>query len=178
MDGKEVIGRVRAWSQVPIVVRSARDREAEKIAALDLGADDFVTKPFGTGELMARLRAALRHRLHQVGEMAAVRIGEIEIDILRRRVTRNDVEVRLSPREFNILALFDSARRTGCHSHAGSERGLGGASHKANTQYLRVYVGHFRQKLEQNQAEPRIVFTDPGIGYRVAESRSVEPASA
>lgn len=101
-----MIGRVRAWSQVPIVVRSARDREAEKIAALDLGADDFVTKPFGTGELMARLRAALRHRLHQVGEMAAVRIGEIEIDILRRRVTRNDVEVRLSPREFNILALL------------------------------------------------------------------------
>src|SRR5215204_7278251 len=98
IDGKDVIGRVREWSQVPIVVLSARDREAEKITALDRGADDFVNKPFGVGELMARLRAALRHRMQRNGERPVVSLGGLVIDIPRRRVTRDDEEVKLTPK--------------------------------------------------------------------------------
>lgn len=170
MDGKEVIGRVREWSEVPIIVLSAREREAEKIAALDRGADDFVNKPFGVGELMARLRAALRHQMQRTGETPVVRIGELEIDVPRHRVMRAAEEVRLTPKEFDLLAFL--ARHAGkvvTHKHI--LNAVWGPAHERDTQYLRVYVGQLRQKIEQDLSEPSIVLTEPGIGYRLAEPK-------
>ncbi|MCC2653877.1 MAG: two component transcriptional regulator, winged helix family [Microvirga sp.] len=176
MDGKEVIGRVRGWSEVPIVVLSARDREAEKIWALDRGADDFVNKPFGVGELMARLRAALRHRMQRAGETPIVRIGGLEIDVPRRRVTRDKEEVKLTPKEFDVLALL--ARHAGkVVTHKQMLHAVWGPAHEEDTQYLRVYVGQLRQKIEPDQSEPAVILTEPGIGYRLAEPRdSIMPA--
>jgi two-component system KDP operon response regulator KdpE len=174
MDGKDVIGRVRGWSDVPIIVLSAREREAEKIAAIDLGADDFVNKPFGVGELMARLRAALRHRMQRVGETPVVRVGGLEIDVPRRRVTRDGDDVRLTPREFELLAFL--ARHAGkVVTHKQILTAVWGPAHESDTQYLRVYVGQLRDKIEHDQAEPAVVLTEPGIGYRLAEPRDGPP---
>jgi two-component system KDP operon response regulator KdpE len=169
MDGKEVIARVREWSDVPIIVLSARDREAEKIAALDRGADDFVNKPFGMGELMARLRAALRHRMQRNGETPVVSIGDLEIDVPRRRVTWQGSEVSLSPKEFDLLAFL--ARHAGkVVTHRQILTAVWGPAHAHNTQYLRVYVGQLRQKIEPSPPDPRIILTEPGIGYRLVEA--------
>ena len=170
IDGKDVIGRVREWSDVPIVVLSARDREAEKITALDRGADDFVNKPFGVGELMARLRAALRHRMQRTGETPIVRIDGLEIDIPRRRVCLDGEEVRLTPKEFELLGFF--TRHAGkVVTHKQVLNAVWGPAHESDTQYLRVYVGQLRQKVEPDPAEPSVVLTEPGIGYRLAEPR-------
>ncbi len=167
-DGKDLIQQVRQWSNVPIVVLSARDREAEKIEALDLGADDFVNKPFGVGELMARLRTALRHRRQGQGESAVVAVGDIEIDSVRRRVTRSGAEVKLTPREFELLACL--AKHPGrVLTHRQLLTAVWGPAQAAETQYLRVYVGHLRQKMEQNPDDPKIILTELGIGYRLAE---------
>ncbi|MFL5049459.1 MAG: response regulator [Xanthobacteraceae bacterium] len=169
-DGKDVIRRVREWSDVPIIVLSARDREVEKIEALDLGADDFVNKPFGVGELMARLRAALRHRMQRSGETPVVRIGGLEIDVPRRRVGRDGQEVRLTPKEFELLAFL--ARFAGkVVTHKQVLNAVWGPAHADDTQYLRVYVGQLRQKIEPDPSEPSVVLTEPGIGYRLAEPR-------
>jgi two-component system KDP operon response regulator KdpE len=167
-DGKDVIARVREWSDVPIVILSARDREAEKIEALDLGADDYVNKPFGVGELMARMRTALRHRLQRRAEAPVVRVGELEIDNVRHRVTRAGEEVRLTPREFELL--FFLARQAGrVVTHKQILTAVWGPAHTEDTQYLRVYIGHLRQKIERNPDDPRVIVTEPGIGYRIAE---------
>ena len=112
-DGKDVIRRVREWSDVPIIVLSAREREAEKIEALDLGADDYVNKPFGVGELMARMRAALRHRMQRKAETPVLRVGDLEIDSVRHRVTRGGAEIKLTPKEFELLS-FLARTRAGC----------------------------------------------------------------
>lgn len=166
-DGKDVIRHVRQWSNVPIVVLSARDREAEKIEALDLGADDFINKPFGVGELMARLRAALRHRSQAQLRSAIVTIGEIELDTDRHRVIRKGVEIKLTPREFDLLALL--ARHAGkVMTHKQLLTAVWGPAHALDTQYLRVYVGQLRQKIEDDPEEPAIILTELGIGYRVA----------
>jgi two-component system KDP operon response regulator KdpE len=168
IDGKDVIGRVREWSDVPIVVLSAREREAEKIFALDKGADDFINKPFGVGELMARMRAALRHRMQRAGETPIVRIGALEIDVPRHRVARDGEEVKLTPKEFDLLAFL--ARHAGkvvTHKHI--LNAVWGPAHEHDTQYLRVYVGQLRQKVELDPSEPSVVLTEPGIGYRIAE---------
>jgi two-component system KDP operon response regulator KdpE len=168
MDGKEVIRRLREWSDVPIVVLSARDREIEKIEALDLGADDFVNKPFGIGELMARLRAALRHRMQEKGETPVLRLGGIEVDIPRHRVTRDGTEVKLTPKEFDLVAFL--ARHPGkVLTHRHILRDVWGPAHEHDTQYLRVYVGQLRTKLEADPANPVLIVTEPGIGYRAGE---------
>ncbi len=168
MDGKEVIRRLRAWSDVPVLVLSARDREAEKIESLDLGADDFINKPFGMGELMARLRAALRHRLQSRGETPVLRLGTIEIDVPRHRVSRAGEEVKLTPKEFDLLAFL--ARHAGkVVTHRQILREVWGPAHEHDTQYLRVYVGQLRAKLETDPASPTIVITEPGVGYRTGE---------
>jgi two-component system KDP operon response regulator KdpE len=168
MDGKEVIRRLREWSDVPIVVLSARDREIEKIEALDLGADDFVNKPFGIGELMARLRAALRHRMQEKGETPVLRLGGIEVDIPRHRVTRDGAEVKLTPKEFDLVAFL--ARHPGkVLTHRHILRDVWGPAHEHDTQYLRVYVGQLRTKLEADPANPVLIVTEPGIGYRAGE---------
>ncbi len=167
-DGKDVIRQVREWSKIPIVVLSARDREAEKIEALDLGADDFVNKPFSVGELMARLRTALRHRIERDGEVAALRVGNVEIDTLKHRVTREGEEVHLTPKEFELLTFL--VRHAGrVVTHRQILAAVWGAAHTSDTQYLRVYIGQLRQKIEDRTDDPRIIVTEPGIGYRIAE---------
>ena len=168
-DGKDVIRHVRQWSDVPIIVLSARDREAEKIEALDLGADDFVNKPFGVGELLARMRAALRHRMQRHAEIPVLRVDALEIDNLRHRVTRADDEIKLTPKEFELLSFL--ARHAGkVVTHRQILAAVWGPAHAADTQYLRVYIGHLRQKIENNPDDPQIIVTEPGVGYRMTQS--------
>lgn len=165
-DGKEVIRQVRSWSDLPIVVLSAREREAEKIASLDLGADDYVNKPFATGELMARMRAALRHRMQRHDEPATLAVGGLEIDAVRRRVTRGGAEIKLTPKEFDLLAFL--VRHAGrVVTHRQILAAVWGPAHTSDTQYLRVYVGQLRQKIETRPDEPQVILTEPGIGYRI-----------
>ncbi|WP_159719023.1 response regulator [Geminicoccus flavidas] len=166
MDGKEVLRRLRTWSQLPVVILSARDREAEKIEALDTGADDFVNKPFGAGELMARLRAALRHRMQTAGEVPVLRVEDLEIDLPRHRVIRGGRELKLTPKEFDLLALL--VRHAGkVVTHRQLLTTVWGPAHEHDTQYLRVYVGQLRQKIERDPAAPALIVTEPGIGYRL-----------
>ena len=168
-DGKHVIRHVRKWSDIPMIVLSARDREIEKIEALDLGADDFVNKPFGVGELLARMRAALRHKLQKKLETPVLRTGELEIDNLRHRVTKTGEEVKLTPKEFELLSFL--ARHAGkVITHKQILAAVWGPAHTENTQYLRVYIGHLRQKIEDRPDDPRIIVTESGIGYRIAEA--------
>lgn len=166
-DGKDLIRQVREWSDVPIIVISARDRESEKVEALDLGADDFITKPFGVGELMARIRAALRNRVGRRSEPLVVRIGGVEIDNLRHRVTRGGQEIRLTPKEFELLVfLAQHAGAVVAHGHILTA--IWGPAHTADVAYLRVHIGRLRRKIEDDPDNPKIVLTEPGIGYRTA----------
>jgi len=168
-DGKDVIRRVREWSDVPIIVLSARDREAEKIESLDLGADDFVNKPFGVGELMARLRASLRHRLQSRDEVSQLRAGDLEIDVVKHRVLRAEQEVKLTPKEFELLSFL--VRHAGkVVTHRQILTAVWGPAHTQDTQYLRVYIGQLRQKLEADPDSPKIILTEPGIGYRIGSA--------
>lgn len=168
-DGKDVIAKVRAWSDVPIIVLSAREREAEKIEALDIGADDYVNKPFNVGELLARMRTALRHRIQRKAEIPVLRVGGIEVDSIRHRVTRAGVDVKLTPKEFELLSFL--ARHAGrIVTHKQILSAVWGPAHAEDTQYLRVYVGQLRQKIEDNADDPKIILTEPGIGYRVSEN--------
>lgn len=168
-DGKDVIRRVREWSGVPIIVLSAREREAEKIDSLDLGADDYVNKPFNVGELMARMRAALRHQLQRKAETPLLRVGDLEVDSVRHRVTRGGAELKLTPKEFELLSFL--ARHAGrVVTHRQILTAVWGPAHTEDTQYLRVYIGQLRQKIEDKPDDPRVVLTEPGIGYRVRES--------
>lgn len=167
-DGKDVIRQVREWSDVPIIVVSACDREREKVAAFDLGADDFVTKPFGVGELMARIRAALRNRVARRSESPVARIADVEIDNLRHRVKRAGKERRLTPKEFELLAFL--ARHAGAvATHGQILTAIWGPAHAADIAYLRVHIGRLRRKIEDDPDDPKIVRTEPGIGYRIAE---------
>jgi two-component system KDP operon response regulator KdpE len=168
-DGKDVIKKVREWSDVPIIVLSAREREAEKIESLDLGADDYVNKPFDVGELLARMRAALRHRMQRRAEVPVLRVGALEVDAVRHRATRGGVELKLTPREFELLSfLTRHAGRVLTHKQILSA--VWGPAHTEDTQYLRVYIGQLRQKVEEQPDDPRIILTEPGIGYRIAEA--------
>lgn len=168
-DGKDVIRRAREWSDVPIIVLSAREREAEKIESLDLGADDYVNKPFNVGELMARMRTALRHRMQRKAEVPVLRIGGLEIDAVRHRVIRAGNELKLTPKEFELLSFL--ARHAGrVVTHRQILAAVWGPAHTEDTQYLRVYIGQLRQKIEAKADDPRIILTEPGIGYRIAEA--------
>src|SRR3954467_15070370 len=167
-DGKDVIRHVRPRPDVPIVILSARDREAEKIEALDLGADDFVNKPFGVGELLARMRTALRHRLQRGAQPPVLRTADLEIDSVRHRVMRAEVEVKLTPKEFELLSFL--ARHVGkVVTHRKILTAVWGPAHGTDPQYLRVYIGQLRQKIERDAGDPRIIITEPGVGYRIAE---------
>lgn len=172
-DGKDVIRKVRAWSGVPIIVLSARERETEKIEAFDLGADDYVNKPFGVGELMARIRAALRHRSERAGDAPALRLGDLEIDHAQHRVTRAGQDVKLTRKEFDLLAFL--GRNAGkVVTHRQILAAVWGAAHTEDTQYLRVYVRQLRQKIEADPTDPKFILTEVGIGYRVAEGNGTE----
>jgi two-component system KDP operon response regulator KdpE len=167
-DGKDVIRRVREWSDVPVIVLSARDREAEKIESLDLGADDYVNKPFNVGELMARMRTALRHRMQRNAEVPLLRVGDLEIDAVRHKATRTGVELKLTPKEFELLSFL--AKNAGrVLTHRQILTAVWGIAHTADTQYLRVYVGQLRQKIEARADDPQIILTEPGVGYRISD---------
>ena len=168
-DGKDVIRRAREWSDVPIIVLSAREREAEKIDALDLGADDYINKPFNVGELLARMRAALRHRMQRKAEVPVLRVGTLEVDAVRHRATRAGAELKLTPKEFELLSFL--AKHAGrVLTHKQFLIAVWGPAHTEDTQYLRVYIGQLRQKVEDHPDDPHLILTEPGIGYRIAEN--------
>ena len=165
LDGKQVIERARAFYEGPIIILSARDREMEKIQALDMGANDYVPKPFGVGELLARLRVALRARAASEPPPAVVRAGDLVIDMPRRLVKRGGEVVRLSPKEYDLLARLASANGK-LLTHKDLLVSVWGPAHRDDTQYLRVFIGHLRQKIEPDPSMPRLILTEPGVGYR------------
>jgi two-component system KDP operon response regulator KdpE len=169
MDGRELLATARGFYAGPILVLSAHNREAEKIEALDLGADDYVEKPFNLGELLARLRVALRHGIRRERIEPVVTVGELQIDNTRRMVTRAGRQVRLSPNEYELLrALVAGCGRVVTHSQL--LMAAWGPTQANNVQYLRVAIGHLRRKLEPDPASPTLIRTEPHVGYRfVAE---------
>jgi len=165
MDGKEALTRARSFYEGPILILSARDMDTEKIGALDLGADDYVEKPFSVGELLARLRVASRHRLSDIGAAPIVQAGDLRIDLVKRLVSRSGQPVKLSPREYDLLAkLVEGGGRVLTHQHLLTA--VWGPANASDVQYLRVFVGHLRQKLEPDPATPRHIVTESGVGYR------------
>jgi two-component system, OmpR family, KDP operon response regulator KdpE len=167
IDGLEVIQRLREWSTIPIIVVSVRGQETEKVEALDGGADDYVTKPFSMGELLARLRAALRHRLQAEVEEPVFHTGGLSVDLVRRAVTVDGHEIKLTPKEYDLLrTLVTHAGKVMTHQYLLRE--VWGPSSLYETHYLRVYIGQLRQKLEPDPARPRYILTEPGVGYRLA----------
>jgi two-component system KDP operon response regulator KdpE len=165
MDGKDVVASLRAWCKVPIIILSARDRESEKIAALDLGADDYIEKPFGIGELTARIRAALRHRIQMEGVQAQLSADGLAIDMVKRVVTRDGEVLRLTPKEYALLVML--ARHAGrVVTHRSLLTSVWGVAHGEDLHYLRVFIGQLRGKVERDPADPKIIRTEPGVGYR------------
>ncbi len=172
MSGFDVIGQVRGWSSVPIIVLSARGRETDKISALDAGADDYLTKPFGVGELLARLRVALRHqsRLHDSNASSVFTAGDLTVDLARRQVTAAGQEMHLTPTEYRLLTtLIQHAGKVLTHRQLLKE--VWGPDSTHETHYLRVYINQLRQKLGDNAASPKLILTEPGVGYRLQESQ-------
>ena len=173
MDGVELIGAVRSWSQTPIVVVSARTQEGDKVQALDLGADDYITKPFGTSELLARVRTALRHsqsRASCEGQTGLFTAGGLQIDYDKRRVSVDGGAVHLTQTEYNIVALLSAhAGRVLTYDFLMKE--IWGPCLTGSNQILRVNMANIRRKLEKNPAEPRYIFTETGVGYRMADAQ-------
>ena len=169
IDGFDVVRRIREWSQMPIIVLSAREQEGDKIRALDAGADDYLTKPFSMGELLARMRVALRHQRGEAADAeGALALGDLEIDFARRIVTRGEESIRLTPIEFKLLASL--ARHPGkVLTHAHLLREVWGPGATAQHHYLRVYMAQLRHKLEPEPARPRYLLTEPGVGYRLRD---------
>jgi two-component system KDP operon response regulator KdpE len=168
MDGVEVLRRIREWSRVPVIILSVRDREHDKIAALDAGADDFVTKPFSSGELLARLRTSLRRSQPQSAS-AVFRAGNLEVDLAARLVRKHGQEVKLTPTEYALLRLLVvHAGKVLTHRQLLTE--VWGPNAVEQTQYLRVHIAHLREKLEDSAAQPRFIVTEPGVGYRALDA--------
>jgi two-component system, OmpR family, KDP operon response regulator KdpE len=166
LDGLEVTQRLRTWAKMPIIVISARGKEEDKIKALDAGADDYLTKPFGVGELLARIRVALRRSTQSTAGASEFVMGDVKVDLVKRRVTKSEVEVHLTPIEFKLLTtLVRYEGRVITHRQLLSE--VWGRSSGEQTQYLRVYMGQLRHKLEDNPSRPRFLTTEPGVGYRL-----------
>lgn len=167
LGGVEVLKRLREWTRVPVVILSVMDREEDKVAALDHGADDYVTKPFNTGELLARLRVALRHA-QPVGEASVFRSGQLEVDLVARVVRLKSKEVKLTATEYSLLRLFvQNAGKVLTHRQILRE--VWGPNAIEQTHYLRVYIAHLREKLESEPSKPRPIITEPGVGYRFVE---------
>jgi two-component system KDP operon response regulator KdpE len=167
MDGVDVARRLRDNTSAPILVLSARSQEPEKIAALDAGADDYLTKPFGVGELMARIRAALRRAGSGPVQEEFVLAG-LKVDLARRRVSRDGKEVRLTPIEYRLLLVL--VRHAGkVMTHRQLLREVWGPEHSGDNHYLRIYMAQLRHKLEQDPAQPRYLLTETGVGYRLAD---------
>ena len=166
-DGVDLIRDLRAWSGVPVIVLSARTDELDKVEALDAGADDYLTKPFGVAELLARVRATVRRRAQPAGsEKPAIAFGDIEVDLVARTVKRRGDLVRLTPIEYRLLALL-IANAGRVLTHRQILRDVWGPSHVESSHYVRVYMGHLREKLEENAAQPKHLITETAVGYRL-----------
>ena len=164
-DGIDVVQSLRTWSTVPILILSARSDEQDKIAALDAGADDYLTKPFGVGELLARVRALLRRRMQAAEQASLATVGDLELDFSRRTVSRAGEPIHLTPIEYRLLcALYASAGRVLTHRQLLRE--VWGPGHAESNHYLRIFVGHLRQKIEADPAHPKHILTETGVGYR------------
>ncbi|WP_051949551.1 response regulator [Methylosinus sp. PW1] len=169
MDGKEVLREARIFSDAPIIILSARDDEAEKIAALDAGANDYVEKPFAIGELMARVRAALRHTPCKEPPPSRIEALGLIVDTVKHQVTKHGIKINLTPKEYDLLLVL--ARRPGrLVTHNEILRSVWGPAHQNDLQYLRVFIGKLRAKIEDDPAVPRIIETELGVGYRFLES--------
>ncbi len=165
-EGFEVLAALREWSRVPVLVLSVRNREAEKVRAFDLGADDYVVKPFGMPELLARIGAALRRRVERETPAPVFRVGTLEVDLVRRVVRVSGAEVRLSPKQYRLLqTLVANAGKVVTHRQLLSE--VWGAAHRDDVQYLRVFVRKLRSRIEADPARPAYLLTELGVGYRL-----------
>ncbi|BEH09570.1 MULTISPECIES: response regulator [Geobacter] len=165
MDGVEVIGRIREWSPVPIIVLSVREREDDKVRALDAGADDYLTKPFGIAELLARIRVVLRRSIQEAPE-PVYRIGGLEVDLPRRRVTVDGAEVQLTPTEYELLRLL-VVHAGKVLTHSLILRQIWGVAYVDQPHVLRVNISNLRHKIEPDPSRPRYILTEPGVGYRL-----------
>ncbi|MFO0948010.1 MAG: response regulator [Planctomycetota bacterium] len=168
MDGLEVVRLLREWSTVPILILTARGQERDKISGLDAGADDYLTKPFGVGELLARMRVALRNRARRSDQPVDAKFssGELVIDLEKRQVLVRGEEIHLTPIEYRLLTTL--VRHAGCVlTHRQLLKEAWGPHHVGDSHYLRVYMGHLRQKIESDPARPRLLITEPGVGYRL-----------
>jgi two-component system KDP operon response regulator KdpE len=170
IDGVEVIRRLRAWSEVPVIVLSVRDAQADKVAALDAGADDYVTKPFAMDELLARMRAVLRRSGKGDDERPVVRVGGLEIDLPKRLVTRDGTALHLTPTEFALVEQFVTNPGK-LLTHRFLLQKVWGDGYAEESHYLRVYVAGLRKKLERDPSSPSLILTEPGVGYRWAGDR-------
>jgi two-component system KDP operon response regulator KdpE len=174
MDGKVVIARIREWSQVPILILSVRQAEEEKVAALDAGANDYVVKPFGIAEMMARVRALLRTRRGGIAASPEIVQGALRIDLARHELTLAGEPVKLTRKEFDLLALL--ARNAGrIVTHRQLLGSVWGPAHEHDLQYLRVFIGRLRAKLGDDPAGPRFILNEPGVGYRFLEQEGCAP---
>jgi len=172
-DGLELVAELRSDASVRLIVISAREQTEQKVAALDQGADDYVTKPFDVDEVLARIRAALRHRLLDEAESPIVEAGDVSIDLVRRLVLRRGDEVHLTPKEYAVLA--ELAKWPGrVVTHASLLRSVWGAAHEQQSEYLRVVMRALRQKLEEEPARPRLLINEPAVGYRLMVPRGEE----
>jgi two-component system, OmpR family, KDP operon response regulator KdpE len=172
-DGLQVTREIRRSARTPIIVISARGQEQDKVVALDFGADDYLTKPFGVPELLARIRVAIRHAALPPGELldSVFRAGDLRVDLVRRQVFRQGVEAHLTPTEYKLLAsLVRHAGRVMTHRQLLNE--VWGANYEDQSHYLRVYMAQLRHKLEQDPARPRLLITEPGVGYRMREGEA------
>jgi two-component system KDP operon response regulator KdpE len=167
MDGVEVVTRLREWSEVPVIVLSARAQEEDKVAALDAGADDYLTKPFGVSELLARLRVALRHATRGPEGSRVFENGPLKVDLGARRVLVDSTEIHLTPIEYRLLSVL--VKHAGkVLTHRQLLKDVWGPSHVEHAHYLRIYMAQLRKKLEAEPAQPRFLLTEPGVGYRLA----------
>jgi two-component system KDP operon response regulator KdpE len=169
LDGSAVVERLRSWSNIPIIVLSVRSSEDEKVRLLDLGADDYVVKPFGMAELLARAKAALRRQSRGTEGVPVVNIGPLQIDLAARAVSRDGARLQLSPKEYRLLqVLAQHAGNVVTHQHLLRE--VWGVKHMEDAHYLRIFVRKLRRKIEQDATQPRILLTELGVGYRLAQA--------
>lgn len=174
MDGITVLKQLREWSQVPVIILSARGDEQQKIDALDLGADDYLTKPFATGELLARLRVARRHASHRLPPETTICTGDLIIDLAARRITCDGQPVHLTPTEYSLLRILASNIGR-VLTHSTILREVWGSGYQQDTQLLRGFIAQLRQKIEPVPGNPRYIITEPGIGYRMVEDPPTPP---
>jgi two-component system KDP operon response regulator KdpE len=166
-DGHDVISKLREWTQIPIIILSVREQESGKVKALDAGADDYITKPFSMGELLARIRVALR-RFAKTGDEPVLAFGEITLDIARRIVTLRGEELKLTPTEYEILKYM-ALQADRVVTHQQLLKAIWGPNHQEHTHYLRIYVGQLRHKIEADPTQPRYILTESGVGYRLVK---------